>query len=148
MSLPPCCPYHPAGVSCRIGQPAPCHAAFAPKEWARPPDLYFVSRPLLGSLALQPGDLLTIPKMALSVGFIRFVFFTDTTQARGLLTFPPVGLPPHTEHVCLSWTHSLAKIENAFKVNSIRGRCVTCYMDEDHGLAQFSRTTRDRWSFW
>src|SRR2546428_7804981 len=25
-----CCPYHPAGVTCRIGQPAPCHAAFAP----------------------------------------------------------------------------------------------------------------------
>src|SRR2546426_792782 len=30
MPLPPCCPYHPAGVTCRIGQPAPCHAAFAP----------------------------------------------------------------------------------------------------------------------
>ena len=44
MSLPPCCPYHPAGVSCRLGQPATCHAAFAPKEGARPPDLYFVSR--------------------------------------------------------------------------------------------------------
>ena len=30
MPLPPCCPYHPAGVTCRIGQSAPCHAAFAP----------------------------------------------------------------------------------------------------------------------
>src|SRR5258708_7883398 len=107
MSLPPCCPYHPAGVSCRLGQPAPCHAAFAPKEGARPPDLYFVSRPLLGSLSLRPGALLTIPKMALSAGFIRFVFSTDTTQAKGLLTFTPVGLRP-TEHVCLSWTHSFA----------------------------------------
>src|SRR5258708_23482814 len=114
MSLPPCCPYHPAGVSCRLGQPAPCHAAFAPKEGARPPDLYFVSRPLLGSLSLRPGDLLTIPKMALSVGFIRFVFSTDTTQAKGLLTFAPVGLSP-TEHVCLSWTHSLAKMSSAPK---------------------------------
>ena len=115
MSLPPCCPYHPAGVSCRLGQPATCHAAFAPKQGAWPPDLYFVSRPLLGSLSLRPGALLTIPKMALSVGFIRFVFSTDTTQAKGLLTFAPVGLPP-TEHVCLSWTHSLAKILRALKM--------------------------------
>ncbi len=48
----------------------------------------------MGSLSLRPGDSLTIPKMALSVGFIRFVFSTDTTQAKGLLTFAPVGLPP------------------------------------------------------
>jgi hypothetical protein len=52
--------------------------------------------------------------MALSVGFIRFVFSTDTTQAKGLLTFTPVGLLP-TEHVSLSWTHSFAKIQNAFE---------------------------------
>ena len=39
MSLSPCCPYHPAEVSCRIGQPASCHAAFAPNQGARPPDL-------------------------------------------------------------------------------------------------------------
>jgi hypothetical protein len=41
----------------------------------------FLSRPPLGSLALRPGDSLTIPKMALSVGFIRFVSSTDATQA-------------------------------------------------------------------
>src|SRR5688572_14660419 len=29
MSLSPCCPYHPAEVTHRIGQSAPCHAAFA-----------------------------------------------------------------------------------------------------------------------
>ncbi len=33
----------------------------------------------------------------------------DATQAKGLLAFTPVGLPP-TEHVCFFWTHSLAKI--------------------------------------
>src|ERR1700732_3024052 len=92
MSLAPCCPYHPSGVSCRIGQPASCHAAFASYQGARPPDLYFFSRPPVGLLLLRPGALLTIPKMALSVGFIRFVFSTDTTQAKGLLTFAPVGL--------------------------------------------------------
>ena len=32
MSLSPCYPYHPAGVSCRIGQPAPCHAALYSSE--------------------------------------------------------------------------------------------------------------------
>ena len=36
--------------------------------------------------------------MALSVGFIRFVSSTDTTQAKGLLASTPVGLSP-TEHV-------------------------------------------------
>ena len=46
----------------------------------------------MSSFALRPGDLLTILTMALSVGFIRFVFSTDTTQAKGLLTFAPVGL--------------------------------------------------------
>jgi hypothetical protein len=53
--------------------------------------------------------------MALSVGFIRFFSSTDTTQAKGLLAFDPVGLPP-TEHVCLSWTHSLAKMSSAPKM--------------------------------
>jgi len=41
MPLPPCCPYHPAGVSCRLGQPASGHAAFAPKQRARPPESFF-----------------------------------------------------------------------------------------------------------
>src|SRR6516225_3082103 len=42
--------------------------------------------------------------MALSVGFIRFVSSTNATQATGLLTIAPVGLPP-TEHASLRWTH-------------------------------------------
>src|SRR5271157_2246810 len=70
---------------------------------------FSVSRPPVGSLALRPGDSLTIPKMALSVGFIRFVSSTDTTQAKGLLTSTPVGLTP-TEHVSLSWTHWVVSI--------------------------------------
>jgi hypothetical protein len=32
--------------------------------------------------------------MALSVGFTSFVFSADATQAKGLLTSAPVGLPP------------------------------------------------------
>ena len=60
----------------------------------------------MGSLSLRPGDLLTIPRMALSVGFIRFVSSTDATQATGLLTVALVGLTP-TEHASLCWTHCL-----------------------------------------
>ena len=70
----------------------------------------------MGSLSLRPGYSLTIPKMALSVGFIRFVFSTDTTQAKGLLTFAPVDYLLPTEHICLSWTHSLAKISSVPKM--------------------------------
>jgi hypothetical protein len=58
----------------------------------------------MGSLSLRPGDSLTIPRMALSVGFIRFVSSTYATQATGFLTFAPVGLSP-TEHASLRWTH-------------------------------------------
>jgi len=36
--------------------------------------VHFVSGPPVGSLALRPGDSLTIPKMALSVGFRSFGF--------------------------------------------------------------------------
>ena len=41
MSLSPCCPYHPAGVTCRDSQTATSHAAFARKERARPPESVF-----------------------------------------------------------------------------------------------------------
>ncbi len=37
MSLSPCCPYHPAGVTQRLGQSASCHAAFTRDRGARPP---------------------------------------------------------------------------------------------------------------
>ncbi len=41
LSLSPCCPYHPAGVTCRISQIAAGHVAFARRERARPPDSSF-----------------------------------------------------------------------------------------------------------
>ena len=65
----------------------------------------------MGLLSLRPGDSLTIPWMALSVGFIRFVSSTDATRATGLLTLTLVGLIP-TEHVCLVWTHSLPESQS------------------------------------
>jgi hypothetical protein len=72
----------------------------------------FLTGPPVGSLALRPGDSLTIPKMALSIGFISFVSSTNTIQATGLLILAPVGLTP-TEHASLSWTHSSPKIPSA-----------------------------------
>ncbi len=113
MSLSPCYPYHPAEVTCRVGQFAPCHAAFVPEEGTRPSG-YFLSRPPVGSLTLRPGDSLTIPRMALSVGFIRFVSSTNATQATGSLTITPVGLSP-TEHASLRWSHSSAKTRSALR---------------------------------
>ena len=38
----------------------------------------------MGLLALQPGDLLTIPKMALSIGYRSSVSFLSAIQATGL----------------------------------------------------------------
>ncbi len=65
-----------------------------------------MSGPPVGSLALRPGDSLTIPKMALSIGFKNSVSLLPAIQATGRLTLAPVGLPP-TEHASLCWTHSL-----------------------------------------
>ena len=64
----------------------------------------FLSRPPVGSLSLRPGDSLTIPRMAWSIGFIRFVSSTDAIQVTRLLTSTPVGLSP-TEHASLRWSH-------------------------------------------
>src|SRR5215471_3318244 len=93
MSLSPCCPYHPAGVTYRLGQPATCHAAFAPNEGARPPDLCFVSRPPMGLLSLRPGNSLTILRWLCRSASPVSLSSAGATQAKGLLTLLPVGLP-------------------------------------------------------
>src|SRR6516162_11848220 len=95
-------------MACRLGQPATCHAAFAPRQGARLPDLclfrghlwvYFRYGPATCSPSLQ-----WLCRSASSASLSS----ADATQAKGLLTFAPVGLPP-TEHICFSWTHCLAK---------------------------------------
>ncbi len=82
VSLSPCCPYHPAGVTHRVGQVAAGHAAFVWKEQTRPPE-FILTRLPSGSLSLRPDDSLTIPRMALSVSFTRFVSSANVTQAMG-----------------------------------------------------------------
>jgi hypothetical protein len=62
----------------------------------------------MGSLALRPGNSLTVPRTALSISFTSFVSSTGVTQATGLLTLAPAGLTP-TEHASLRWTHSYPK---------------------------------------
>jgi hypothetical protein len=78
---------------------AAVHVAFALSVQARPLE-FRVSRPPMRSLSLRPDDSLTIPKMALSIGFIRFVSSANAILATGVLTLALVGLPP-TEYASL-----------------------------------------------
>ena len=64
----------------------------------------------MGSLTLRPGDSLTIPKMAWSVGFLRFVSSTEATQATGVLTVPPVGLLPLSRPALAGRTHPQSSV--------------------------------------
>jgi hypothetical protein len=74
----------------------------------------------VGLLSLRPGDLLPILKDGFRRSASSALFSSaDATQAKGLLAFTPVGLPP-TEHVYLSWTHSFAKILSGCDFNRIR----------------------------
>jgi len=58
----------------------------------------------MGSLALRPGDSLTIPWIALSIGFTGFVSSTGAIQAMRFLILSSAGLTP-AEHASLRWTH-------------------------------------------
>jgi hypothetical protein len=63
-----------------------------------------ISRPRLRSLSLRSGDSLTIPEMALSIGFRVSVSLNPAIQATGLLALAAAGLTP-AEHASLRWTH-------------------------------------------
>ena len=77
----------------------------------------------MGSLSLRPGDSLTVPRTALSVGFIRFVSSTNATQATGFRLFPRWDSPP-TEHASLSlvalWPENWSAWRNR-KVSELQG---------------------------
>ncbi len=73
----------------------------------------------MGSLALRPGNSLTVPRTALSISFTSFVSSTCVIQATGLLTLAPVGLTP-TEHASLCWTHCLSETSSALTGSSLR----------------------------
>src|SRR5262249_59334476 len=63
-----------------------------------------LSGPPVRSLSLRPGDSLTIPRMASSMGFRTFGFPPACHSSDGALALTPVGLTP-TEHASLRWAH-------------------------------------------
>jgi len=107
-SWSPCCRSHPAGGVRLAGQPSTDPAAFAPNPWARPPE-FGLSGPPLRSLALRPGDSLTTPTVASSMGFRASVSRRPAIRVTGLLALAPAGLPP-AEHVSLHWTHGFEPV--------------------------------------
>ena len=80
----------------------------------------------MGLLALRPSNLLTILKMASSIGFRRSVSLLSAIQATGLLTFTPVGLSP-TEHASLRWTRDF------FTVPTVTFQLLYCFFVIEHG---------------
>ena len=130
MPLSPCRPCYPAGAARRFSQIATYRTAFAHRQEARPPDFYLLTRLPRGLLALRPGDSLTIPKMALSAGFTRFVSSTGATQATTLLTLAPVGLTP-TEHASLRLTHCLSEIFSEMRSRIETASCIKSLHDHN-----------------
>jgi hypothetical protein len=63
------------------------HVAFIPRRRIRPLGLLF-SGPPMPSFSLRPDDSLTIPKMALSMGFRQSVSLLPAIQANGLWLLP------------------------------------------------------------
>ena len=102
------CPCHravaltpPEGIAASVS----LRRSMLPSPYGSELDLwgFHFSRPNLRLLSLRPDDLLTILKMALSIGFRNSVSLLSAIQATRLLTFASVGLSP-TEHSSLSWT--------------------------------------------
>src|SRR6266571_1188020 len=119
-SWSPCCRSHPAGGTRRASQPATDPVAFAPNPRARPPG-FGLSGPPVRSLALRPGDSLTTPTMALSMGFRASVSLRPAIRVTGLLALAPAGLAP-AEHVSLHWTHGFDTLWNAQVRGIVRRR--------------------------
>src|SRR4029450_905963 len=108
MPLSPCCPYPPrrSDMSRQSVCATPC--SLRPTIEGSASGQIFFSRPPLGSRMLRPGDSLTVPRTALSVGFIRFVSSANATQATGIPTIAHAGLSP-AEHASLRWSHYCPK---------------------------------------
>ena len=68
----------------------------------------------MGSLALRPGNSLTILKMASSIGFRIFSFLPSCYSSYWALTLTQVGLTP-TDHASLRWTHTSRSLSVRFR---------------------------------
>ncbi len=107
-SWSPCCRSHPAGGTRRASQPATDPVAFAPNPRARPPG-FGLSGPPVRSLALRPGDSLTLLPRAWSMGFRALVSLRPAIRVTGPLALAPAGLTP-AERVSLHWTHGFEPV--------------------------------------
>ena len=76
--------------------------------------VFTLSGPPVRSLSLRPGDSLTIPRMASSMGFRTFGFPPACHSSYGALAVTPVGLTP-TEHASLSLVALWSNNRNAVK---------------------------------
>ena len=107
-SWSPCGRSHPAGGTRRASQPATDPVAFAPNPRARPPGLG-LSGPPVRSLPLRPGDSLTTPSVAWSMGFRASVSLRPAIRVTRRLALASTGLTP-AERVSLHWTHGFEPV--------------------------------------
>jgi len=91
MSLSPCCFCYPAEVVRSFIQhlihtilPSPDTIRLGLRD-------YFLSRQLVNSLSLRPGDSLTLPRRAWSIGFSAFDFSPACDSSYGVASFFPGG---------------------------------------------------------
>ena len=90
MSLSPCCRFHPAKVSSRVGQISAVHVAFALPLRARPLEILTFEATTRSPL-LRPGELVASPGETLSIGFRVSVFDHLCYPNYGALTSTPAG---------------------------------------------------------
>ncbi len=114
-------PNHPAGVSRRISQIASRHVAFARQLRARPPGFIFFEA-TIGSLALRPGDSLTILirwlcRSASSASFPSFL----RSKLRGSDSYPDGTFTHCSCQPSLDARFPLL-IPSEFQITSVRGR--------------------------
>jgi hypothetical protein len=107
-SLSPCRRYHPAGVSSKLR--SACSLLMVPSTMTKRLGLQssFISRLPMRLLALRPGDSLTTPRVALSMGFRSSISLLPAIQAKRLLT-TTLGRLTLPERASLRWTHSPAE---------------------------------------
>src|SRR3954451_16642308 len=103
MSLSPCCRFHPAKVSSRIGQISAVHVAFALRLQARPSGV-LTFEATMRSLLYGPVTR-GLPWGGLVDRLQSFSFHHLCYPNYGALTLTPAGLSP-AEHASLRWTHN------------------------------------------
>ena len=95
VSLSPCCPYHPAGVSHRFSQNATVDTAFARHQQARPPEFISCRGHLWVHFRCGPVTRSPSLSMALLFGFRSFGFPPVCESSYGASDSCPDGIDSH-----------------------------------------------------